>query len=96
MLSYARGAIAAPENLRAVKAKKKKVVLAWDDVTTSETRFELLRRTGDAWEVIATLDPDTTTATAKGLSRQTEYRFGVRGCDGFGCSEPAELVVTTR
>lgn len=95
-LRYARGAIAAPENLRAVKAKKKKVVLEWDDVTTSETRFELLQRTGDTWTVIATLDPDATTATAKGLSRQTEYRFGVRACDGFGCSEPAEVTVTTR
>lgn len=95
-LRYARGAIAAPENLRAVKTKKKKVVLEWDDVTTSETRFELLQQTGDTWTVIATLDPDETTATAKGLSRQTEYRFGVRGCDGFGCSEPAEVVVTTK
>jgi hypothetical protein len=71
-------------------------VLEWDDVTTTEARFELLQRTGDTWTVIATLDPDATTATAKGLSRQTEYRFGVRGCDGFGCSEPAELTVTTK
>ncbi len=95
-LSYARGSIAAPENLGVVKAKKKKVVLEWDDVTTSETRFELLQRTGDEWTVIETLDPNSTTATARGLSRRTEYRFGVRGCDGFGCSEPAEVTVTTK
>ena len=95
-LNYARGSIAAPENLRVVKAKKKKVVLEWDDATTSETRFELLQRTGDEWTVIETLEPDSTTTTAKGLSRRTEYRFGIRGCDGFGCSEPAEVTVTTR
>lgn len=96
VLRHARGTIGAPENLRATKTKKKKVTLAWDDVTTTETRFELLRRTGDTWTVIATLDADATTSTVKGLSRRTEYRFGVRGCDGFGCSEPAEVTVTTQ
>lgn len=93
---YARGTIDAPENLRATKTKKKKVTLAWDDVTTTETKFELLRRDGDDWTVIATLDPNATGSVVKGLARRTEYRFGVRGCDAFGCSEPSEVVVTTK
>lgn len=96
VLRHARGTIDAPENLRATKTKKKKVTLAWDDVTASETRFELLRRDEDAWTVVATLDPDSTSSIVKGLTRRTEYRFGVRGCDAFGCSEASEITVTTK
>lgn len=96
VLRHARGSIAAPENLRATKTTKKKVALAWDDVTATETRFELLRFAGDDWVVIGTLEPDVTTTTVKGLRRRTEYRFGIRSCDAFGCSEPAEVTVTTR
>lgn len=93
---YVREALAAPENLRARKVKKSKVVLAWDDAFAHETSFELLRRDGDDWTVIRVLAPDTVTAAIKALDRRTTYVFGIRVCDEFGCSEPSEITVTTR
>jgi hypothetical protein len=95
-LRHFRSAVATPGNLRAMKIKKKKVILEWNDTSAAEARFEVLRKEGEDWVPVETLEAGATTTTIKALRRRTAYTFGVRACNDSECSEPAEITVTTK
>ncbi len=88
--------VSKPADLVASKVKKKKVTLEWADTSAAEERFEIVSHSGADTTILATVGPNTTTATVKKLRRRTSYSFGVRACTGSECSEEAEIAIVTR
>lgn len=67
------------DNLRATSVQTISVSLAWDDLATNESGFELQQAEGaGAFTTIATLPAGSTSAVAGGLTADTAYRFRVR------------------
>lgn len=87
---------AAPSNLFVIKIKRKKVTFGWTDNATNETRYEILIRNGQAWNVLGSLSANATIVTVFRLARMTTYTFGVRACNADGCSDIAEIAVRTK
>ena len=78
----------APTNLTANPTGPFTVDLAWSDGSANEARFEVEQKqtSGSSWTAGGTIDPNTTTFEATGLTPVTEYTFRVRACNDVGCS----------
>jgi plastocyanin len=73
------GPVKAPSNLRATASSTSQIDLAWTDNATNETGFQIERRTvGGAYEVVATVGPNTTNAPVGGLDPGSFSLFRVR------------------
>ena len=73
------GPVKAPSNLRATAGSTSQIDLAWTDNATNETGFQIERRTvGGAYEVVATVGPNTTSAPVGGLDPGSFSLFRVR------------------
>lgn len=86
----------APTSLFATKIKKKKVVLAWVDLATDESSYEVLQFNGTAYVSLGFVGANSTGVIIRGLARRTTYQFAIRACNSSGCSALAEISVTTR
>jgi plastocyanin len=73
------GPVAAPSNPQAVAASSSQIDLNWTDNATNETGFQVERRTvGGAYEVVATVGPNSTNASISGLGAASFSLFRVR------------------
>jgi Tol biopolymer transport system component len=83
----------APLNFRVVEATPDSLSLAWDDVATNETSYELERSTTD-FETIEqswTLPEDTTSFLDEGLEAATYYGYRLRAANEAGASFGQEI-----
>lgn len=84
----------APTDTEAVVlASGKDVYITWTDISTNETRFDLERRTGAEWSLVAEISADGTNYTNTNLS-DGAYDYRVKACNADGCSAgvPAQTV----
>jgi plastocyanin len=73
------GAVSAPSNLRATASSTSEIDLVWNDNSSNETGFQVERRVvGGAYEVVATVGPNTTSAPVAGLAPGSFSLFRVR------------------
>jgi plastocyanin len=73
------GAVSAPSNLQAAAASTSEIDLTWKDNSNNETGFQVERRiVGGAYEVVATVGPNTTSAPVAGLDAASFSLFRVR------------------
>jgi plastocyanin len=73
------GPVKAPSNLRATAGSTSRINLTWTDNATNETGFQIERRSvGGAYEVVATVGPNTTSAPVGGLDPGSFSLFRVR------------------
>ncbi len=74
------GPPAAPGNLRATAVSSTRIDLAWDDLSTGESGFELQRKIGNGpFGFYAALGPDLTTASVTlDIQASTAYTFRMR------------------
>lgn len=88
----------APTNLIATPISFHEVDLVWTDNATNEIGYSVERRQGAGdYEVIALLDPNTTSYSDEWLDTLTQYTYRVRALSGDGCdsSYSNEASVTT-
>jgi plastocyanin len=92
------GPVKAPSNLRATASSTRQIDLAWTDNATNETGFQVERRTvGGAYEVVATVGPNTTGAPVGGLDPGSFSLFRVRATGSGNTFSPysAEAAAAT-
>ena len=77
---------AAPSNLVATAATGFQIDLSWNDSDASETGFVIERKTDGNYEVITTLDANSTAYSNTGLVPQTTYTYRVKAVNDFGDS----------
>ena len=82
---------AAPGSLVATAASSTEIDLSWIDNSTTETYFELQRRTRVAgvwntWTPAANPSADATTAADFSAATVTTYDYHIRACNLVGCS----------
>ena len=79
--------IAAPSNLATEAISTSKIRLSWDDNSNNETGIKIERKkAGGSYTQIATVEANTTSYTATGLSDNTKYYFRVRAYNTTGNS----------
>jgi hypothetical protein len=79
--------LVAPADLTAGATSKTQIALAWTDLTTSETGFEIERRTGQSsFLLIATVGANVTSYSDTGLFGGTAYTYRVRAIGAAGPS----------
>ncbi|SHK19567.1 Arylsulfatase A [Rubritalea squalenifaciens DSM 18772] len=63
------------------------IALSWEDMSTSETGFEIERHGGDnSWALVATVPANSTHYYDRGLSEQSTYSYRVRAIDSGSSS----------
>lgn len=78
---------AAPGNLTATPSGATSITLAWQDLASNETRFEIERRvSGGAWGPIHTTAALATGWQDTGVSAGQLHGYRVRACNEGGCS----------
>jgi hypothetical protein len=86
---------AAPTDLRAVAVSSSRIVLEWRDNSVNETRFEIQRSTGGAFERVGLAKANSQRFTDNGLRRSTTYTYRVRACNGELCSPFSNTATAT-
>jgi hypothetical protein len=73
------------------------ISLTWADNASSESGFQIERRTGafGAWNLVATVAANVTTFTDTGLQRRVTYRYRVRAFNASGVSAYSNVVTAT-
>lgn len=74
--------LAAPTDLAATAQSADAIRLTWTDAATAETAFELERRIGGAWQLVATLPANAASYTDGALAAATTYAYRIRATDG--------------
>jgi hypothetical protein len=69
---------AAPTNLVATAASSSQINLNWTDNANNEDGFQIHRKVGGVWTVIATVGPDAMSFTDTGVKAGTTYNYVVR------------------
>jgi len=78
---------AAPGGLSASASGADRIQLAWQDLSSNETHFEIERREGSgAWTAATTVGPGSTTFQDTGLATATLFSYRIRACGDAGCS----------
>ncbi|MFN8508306.1 MAG: pre-peptidase C-terminal domain-containing protein [Dehalococcoidia bacterium] len=87
---------AAPANTTATATSSSTVTVQWQDQSTNELGFVLLRSGGGAWETVAWLPANTTQYFDTGRSGNTFYFYWVwsYGWNGANSSGPLALALT--
>ena len=91
--------LAAPDNLVATTVSQTAIDLTWNDNSSSETGFIILRSTtsGSGYGVIITTAAETTTYSDTGLDPSTTYYYLVRATDGtLDSGDSNEATATTQ
>lgn len=91
--------LAAPDNLVASAVSQTEIDLTWNDNSTSETGFVILRSTtaGFGFGIIASIAADETSFNDSGLSPSTTYYYKVKATDGMlESAESNEANATTQ
>ena len=79
---------AAPGGLSASASGADRIQLAWQDLSSNETHFEIERREGSgAWGAAASVGPGTTSYQDTGLATATLFAYRIRACGDAGCSD---------
>jgi predicted phage tail protein len=79
---------AAPADLRVTSFGPSAIGLAWSDLASDETSYELWRADGfEDFELITSLPSGTTSHEDLGLTQYTSYRYRVRARNGYGPSD---------
>jgi hypothetical protein len=86
-----------PSQAHAVLVAPTEIDLAWQDNSTNEDGFRILRKTGSAgvFTLIATLPANTTTYADTGLTPGTFYDYHVQAFNAGGYSDFAGVSLTT-
>ncbi|HWA25491.1 MAG TPA: fibronectin type III domain-containing protein [Lacunisphaera sp.] len=87
----------APDHLRVGGSSSTSITLAWDDLSTNETAFELVRSIGNGgtMTLLATLPAGSQSYTDTGLSANTTYSYRVRALNGTLASYYSNLAMAT-
>ena len=77
-----------PANLRATNVTQTQIDVAWDDLSTSETGFELEKAVGAAGSFSLLYSPlaDATSYSDQAVSPETLYRYRIRAVNAAGAS----------
>jgi len=90
--------LAAPDNLVSTPISQTAIDLQWNDNSSTETDFIILRSTssGTGYGIIATVGTDVTSYNDTGLNPATTYYYVVRASDGtFESGDSNEASATT-
>lgn len=89
---------ATPQSLVAAVLSAQHVDLAWTDASNNETSFSLeRRRNGSTWNEIAVIPANVTAFRDAGLWVGTTYRYRLKACNTWGCSNnTADERITTQ
>ncbi len=74
--------LAAPTGLAATAQSADAIRLTWTDAATAETAFELERRIGGVWQLVATLPANAGAYTDGALAAATPYAYRIRATNG--------------
>jgi fibronectin type 3 domain-containing protein len=86
----------APTNLTATTTSPNSILLAWQDVATNETGYDVERNTGDAiFFVLTTLPANSATFSVTGLTENTLYYFQVKAKNPAGASPYSNIAIAT-
>ena len=87
----------APEDVDAAAASDRQINLTWEDTAAIETGYEVYEATAadGAYELIATLDADSTGYSRTGLSKGTTRYYRVVAINGNGSADPVQVSATT-
>lgn len=97
-LKHADPPPAAPQNLAAKVIGGFTVQLSWTDVATTETRYEVMRRTKpgpDFFTLIEILEPNSTFYEDNTETWDEQFEYLVRACRAGACSESDTITVVT-
>jgi hypothetical protein len=88
---------AAPTKLVLTPVSSDQVNLTWQDNSTNETGFRIMRRSalGLSFIKVAEVDKDVTSYVDRTLSPSTTYRYKIVAVNGAGMSESGVAYVTT-
>lgn len=89
---------ATPQSLVAAVLSAQHVDLGWTDASSTETSFSLeRRRNGSTWNEIAVIPANVTAFRDSGLWVGTTYRYRLKACNSWGCSDATpESRITTQ
>lgn len=94
--TQATTAPAAPDNVRVAAVTPTSVQLAWTDVATDETRYDVYWNVSGGAAGMQSLPANVTGWTHPGLAPGTTVSYWVEACNAIGCSPPgAGLSATT-
>ena len=87
-----------PSGLAAAASGTDRIDLTWPNQGSGVSALQLERTGGGAsWAHIATLAPGVVTWIDMGLAEATTYRYRLRRCNDYGCSDPSpEASATTQ
>jgi len=79
--------VTAPSSLTAKAKSSTQIILGWKDNSSNETGFAVYQKTGNcdsaySWTQIATIPPNSTSATVSNLSPNTAYAFKIKAYNG--------------
>ncbi|MCM8796957.1 MAG: hypothetical protein NC923_03660 [Candidatus Omnitrophica bacterium] len=86
----------APNNLTVVSASGNQVYLSWNDTSTDETGFKIMRRTGNngPWSQIGSAPANTTTYIDDSISYDTVYYYVIQAAyEGISSANSNEVYV---
>jgi hypothetical protein len=89
------GAPAAPGNLSGWASSPSEVALNWLDKSTNETSFRIERQINGAFQEVASVGANVTSARISGLTAATTHVFRVRASNSSGSSLSNTASVTT-
>jgi hypothetical protein len=87
--------LGAPANLTATALSDSAVLLSWADNASGEQSFELQRRIGSGWQVVATLPANNSTYIDGALAAGTSYTYRTRARNGPQFSDYSNLANAT-
>jgi titin len=90
-----RKSACAPTESSAVALTSSRILLEWRDNAVNESRFEIQRSSGGAFERAGTANADAQRFTDSGLRRSTTYTYRVRACNGNLCSPFSNTATAT-
>jgi len=86
----------APDNLRVVNRTKNSISIAWDDRSSNEKYFQIVRNTGSGYlPEIATVPINVTQFENKDLPAGQNFLYGIRAIGDTGISDLSNLVYTS-
>jgi len=88
---------ASASNLVATPASTTSIQLTWTDNSNNETGFQILRQTGNSgtWDVVTTVDPNTTSYADTGLQANVSYTYEVVALLNTVTSAPSNPATST-